>query len=82
MLEKEREDWIYMQAGRVAAARPPSAPAANAFAGSCGGPQIAAIVLRILRQPARRRVTGTWPHFRALRCAWNLLVRWLKKMAA
>jgi len=71
-----------MQAGRVAAARPPSAPAANAFAGSCGGPQIAAIVLRILRQPARRPVTGTWQHFRALRCAWNLLVRWPKKMAA
>jgi len=41
-----------MQAGRVAAARPASAQAASPIAGICGSPHSAALLLRVLRQPA------------------------------
>jgi hypothetical protein len=43
---------LRLQVGRVAAARPASAPVARTHAGSCGSPHAAASLLRVLRQPA------------------------------
>ena len=43
---------VWLQAGRVAAARPASATAANANAAACGGPHNAAFSCGVLRRPA------------------------------
>ena len=66
MARSESDLTLRLQAGQFMAARPASAPAARAYAGLCGSLQMAAIVLRVLRQPACRRVTGCLQVFSCL----------------